>query len=367
MSMKWLTGNSSKSGRRVRQVLAVSICGALIFASGCSLLPKEDTEEVLPTITPPKVSQKPEYEVKRGTIESKVVASGKMMSQQEESLFFTMDGKRIKNVLVKNGDKVTKGQVLAVLDVEDMQKDLRKKKLAFRKDEIAMKETLRQRDQMEPVEFEEASIVFEESRQAIADLENDIAKGMMVAPFNGTIVMLNAEKGTVAKAYDTLMIVADTARLAVAVSVTKDDLKQIAVGMDVNVSINTVGKTIKGKVKLLPYSTDSNNGNGGNGGNGGMGGGQKPEKLEDYMIVQLDSMPKGVNRGTPLSVEIITQRRDNVVLIPQSALRSIGSRSYVQVVDESGKREVDVEVGQQSATEVEIVKGLEPGQKVVGR
>jgi len=28
---------------------------------------------------------------------------------------------------------------------------------------------------------------------------------------------------------------------------------------------------------------------------------------------------------------------------------------------------VDVEVGQQTATQVEIIKGLEPGQKVVGK
>lgn len=330
------------------------------MTAGCSLLPKEDAEEVLPTITPPKISQKPEYEVTKGTIETKVTASGRLMSQQEETMFFTADGKRIKNVLVKNGDKVTQGQVLVVLDMEDMQKDLRKKKLAFRKDEINMKETLRQKDQMDPVEFEQASIVFEESRQAITDLENEIAKGTLVAPFSGTIVSLNAEKGALVKAYDPIAIVADTSRLAVAASVTKDDLKQIAVGMEVNVDINTVGKTLKGKVKQLPQAKDDS-------GNGGSGGGQKPEKLEDFLLVQLDNLPKGLTRGTPLSIAVITLRRDNVVIIPQSALRSIGSRTYVQVVDENGKREVDVEVGQQSTTDVEIVKGLTPGQKVVGR
>jgi len=360
MSMKWLTGNSSKSGRRLRQILLVSLCGAMMVTAGCSLLPKEDAEEVLPTITPPKISQKPEYEVTKGTIETKVTASGRLMSQQEETMFFTADGKRIKNVLVKNGDKVTQGQVLVVLDMEDMQKDLRKKKLAFRKDEINMKETLRQKDQMDPVEFEQASIVFEESRQAITDLENEIAKGTLVAPFSGTIVSLNAEKGSLVKAYDPIAIIADTSRLAVAASVTKDDLKQVAVGMEVNVDINTVGKTLKGKVKQLPQAKEDS-------GNGGSGGGQKPEKLEDFLLVQLDNMPKGLTRGTPLSIAVITLRRDNVVTIPQSALRSIGSRTYVQVVDENGKREVDVEVGQQSTTDVEIVKGLTPGQKVVGR
>ncbi|MDU2242948.1 MAG: efflux transporter periplasmic adaptor subunit, partial [Paenibacillus sp.] len=42
--------------------------------------------------------------------------------------------------------------------------------------------------------------------------------------------------------------------------------------------------------------------------------------------------------------------------------------TYVQVVEEDGtKREADVEVGMQTSTDVEIVKGLTPGQKVVGR
>jgi len=57
-----------------------------------------------------------------------------------------------------------------------------------------------------------------------------------------------------------------------------------------------------------------------------------------------------------------------VVVIPPSALRTLSGRYYVQVVEADGtKREVDVEVGQQTATQVEIIKGLEPGQKVVGK
>ncbi|MNJ71971.1 macrolide transporter subunit MacA [compost metagenome] len=66
-------------------------------------------------------------------------------------------------------------------------------------------------------------------------------------------------------------------------------------------------------------------------------------------------------------MSIITKRTENAVVIPPSTLRSIGARTYVQVVDENGKREVDVEVGQQTPTQVEILQGLEPGQKVVGR
>ncbi|UUZ95949.1 hypothetical protein LJK87_17180 [Paenibacillus sp. P25] len=84
--------------------------------------------------------------------------------------------------------------------------------------------------------------------------------------------------------------------------------------------------------------------------------------------MQLDQFPEGLTRGTQLSVSIVTQRKENAVTIPLAALRSYAGRNYVQIVDDQGnKREVDVEIGQQTATDVEIVKGLTPGQKVVGR
>ena len=79
-------------------------------------------------------------------------------------------------------------------------------------------------------------------------------------------------------------------------------------------------------------------------------------------------MPKERHSRYAIIINIITQRKENAIVIPPSTLRSIGSRTYVQVVDSNGsKREVDVEVGQQTSTEIEILKGLTPGQKVVGR
>ncbi|MNY74706.1 multidrug efflux system subunit MdtA [compost metagenome] len=65
---------------------------------------------------------------------------------------------------------------------------------------------------------------------------------------------------------------------------------------------------------------------------------------------------------------MIVQKKEKAVVIPAAALRTITGRNYVQVVDDKGaKREVDVEIGMQTSTDIEIVKGLTPGQKVVGR
>jgi macrolide-specific efflux system membrane fusion protein len=177
------------------------------------------------------------------------------------------------------------------------------------------------------------------------------------------------KKGDSAKAYDTVATVADLSQLAVAASITPDDLKKVAVGMEAQVDINGAGMQ-KGKVKQLP-NPKKDDGSGGNAGGGFFpGSGQQPQKdtIDNYLLVELDKFPEGLNRGTPLSVSIITSRKENAVTIPVAALRSYSGRNYVQVVDDKGnKKEVDVEIGQQTPTDVEIVKGLTPGQKVVGR
>lgn len=362
MSTKWWTGNLS------RKAAAVSLAVLLMAAGGCALLPKEQQEEQLPEITPPTISKKPEYEVTTATLETKVQAVGKLISLKEETLYYTLDGKRLKNLYITPGQKVQAGQVIAELDVEDLTKNLRSQKLQFRKDETAMKETLAKRDTMDPVEFEEAKIAFEEKRQAIADLEVEIAKATLTAPFAGTIVQLNVQKGDLIKAYDPVCIVADTAQLVPAAKFTQDDLAQVAAGMPVVVEINNAGQ-FTGKVKQLPVTTADDNNGGGNGGNGGGNGngGSNVERPQDFLLVQLDKTVKNASRGTPLSISIITKRKENAVVIPLSALRTLGSRNYVQVAEGETKREVDVEIGQQTATQVEILNGLTPGMKVVGR
>ncbi|MFC4778431.1 efflux RND transporter periplasmic adaptor subunit [Paenibacillus sp. GCM10023252] len=356
MFTRWWTESS------YRKSAVLMVAAAMVFTSGCSLLPKEGEEEVLPAIAPPQISKKPEYEVTTATLETKVQVIGKLISMQEETLYFTLDGKNLKELHVKPGDTVKAGDPIGSLDVDAMTKDLRMKKLAFKKEEIAMKEALRTRDEMDPVEFEEKAIAFEEKRQELSDLEEELGKATLTAPFSGTIVSLPVQKGDLIKAYAPVAIVANTSLLTPAAKLTKEELGKIAAGMPVTVSIGS-GGPLKGKIRQLPMVTPAPTDNGGQ----PPGGPEKPERPEDFLLVDVAGLPKGLNRGTPLSIDIIVNRKENVVVIPPSTLRSIGSRTYVQVIDKDGKREVDVEVGQQTSTQIEILKGLTPGQKVVGR
>ncbi|WP_010272234.1 efflux RND transporter periplasmic adaptor subunit [Paenibacillus senegalensis] len=358
MFSKWWMAGSSSRKFGWTSILASLLC-VMLLAAGCSLLPQEDEEEELPIINPPKLSAKPEYEVKTGVLEKTVRGTGKMMSAKEEELYFTVDGKRIKEIYVSSGDSVEAGQLIAELDVSELESQLRQKRLQLRSEEIALIEILRDTTDKTSDEIEQAKINYELSREEISELEQTISKSKLTAPFSGTIAGLYMKKGDASKEYETVAVLADMSSLAVAVSLSADDLKKVAIGMEARVDINGAGQH-KGTLLQLPNpsSPDGNTGTGG----------QQQDSLDNYVLIQLEAMPENVHRGTQLGATFIIERRENVTLIPLSTLRTITGRSYVQVVDPDGtKREVDVEVGQQTPTEVEIVKGLTPGQKVVGR
>jgi macrolide-specific efflux system membrane fusion protein len=370
MYSKWWMGNLFNSKRAARPVFILCLAVALTAASGCSLLPKEEEEEVLPAITPPKLSKKPEYVVKTETLETKVRGSGRMMATKEEDLYFTDEAnRRIKAMNVKVGDTIAEGQVVAELDVTEQESKLKQQRLQTRKDELTMIESLRKADEMSAEALEQAKIDFELRREELNKLESTIANAQLKAPFAGTVVTIYMKKGDSAQAYDAVATIADLSQLTVVATLNNEDLKKVSVGMEAVVDINGAGQH-KGKVTQLPVPKEENSNPGGypNGMPGGNGQPKPIDTIDNYLVVQLDALPQGLNRGTPLSVSVITQRKEKAVTIPLSTLRSYAGRNYVQVVDEQGnKREVDVEIGQQTATDVEIIKGLTPGQKVVGR
>lgn len=359
MFTRWLTANSPMHSwtRRIGTIgLSVIMAASIV---GCGLLPAEDKEEQLPTIAPPKLSQKPVYDVTTDTLITKVRGIGALRSEQQEQLFFVDEGKRVKSVHVKAGDHVVEGQVLAALDVADMERDLRQRKLRFRSNELAMIQTLRTADEMEPEAFEQAKIDFELARTELVDLEEKIAGARILAPFTGTIVSVNIAKGEAVGAYKPIITIADLNELVVTATISKEDLKNVAPGMDAVVTINAIGD-FNGKVSQLPAPATTNQNEDPYA--------PKKETLDQFLQVDIGPLPKDVSLGTPLSVIVITNKKENATVIPSAALRTYAGRNYVQVVDQDGtKREVDVEVGQQTSTLVEIIKGLSPGQKVVGK
>jgi multidrug efflux pump subunit AcrA (membrane-fusion protein) len=66
-------------------------------------------------------------------------------------------------------------------------------------------------------------------------------------------------------------------------------------------------------------------------------------------------------------VNVVLERKDDVLWLPPQAIRTFEGRKFVVVQEEGeAQRRVDVKVGIESEDRVEIEEGLTEGQVVIG-
>jgi macrolide-specific efflux system membrane fusion protein len=183
-------------------------------------------------------------------------------------------------------------------------------------------------------------------------LDEQLANSQVKAPFDGLITQTNGREGDQINAYTPVVIMANPTSILVAVELNPQDLGKIQMGMPATVAVDQFkGQKFETTVIGLPN----------------QGSGPMPESLKRTVKVEFKP-PTPVDLGALANVVITTQKKDDVVTIPNQALRRFGGRKYVQVVVENGrKREVDVETGIQTDTEVEIIKGIKEGARVVSQ
>ncbi|MEO6157942.1 MAG: HlyD family efflux transporter periplasmic adaptor subunit, partial [Ilumatobacteraceae bacterium] len=86
------------------------------------------------------------------------------------------------------------------------------------------------------------------------------------------------------------------------------------------------------------------------------------------VTMTLDSVPAGVKPGMTSSAAVVAEHRDNVVMLPTSAVPTRGTSATLTVRDAKGKEtQVAVTIGLRGDTTVEISSGLKAGDVVVSK
>ena len=80
-----------------------------------------------------------------------------------------------------------------------------------------------------------------------------------------------------------------------------------------------------------------------------------------------DNPDEALRPGMFMTVELILDRRENAVLVPEEALVPEALRQYVFLVKDGRIERREVVVGQRTAGEVEITKGLQAGESLIVR
>lgn len=377
-SMKWWMANCKKYKTLM---LVLSLLLITTLASGCSIFPKEQAEEEIPIIEPPKISKKPEMTVQRGTIEIKAKGQGKVFSNTEQQLYFVgsdeapssgtgpgqTESFRIKEIYVQPGQQVAAGEVLAELETKDLDLEIENSanRLKIEEEKLIVELRKEPTTEEERLAQEQMKADFKKLQIEHQKLVRKMQNSQIIAPFDGIVEAVFYSNGSQVNAYQPVILLIDPTDLVVGVRMSQKDMEAIQIDQEASVEINGVNQPLTGRIVKIPNPNQNNQG-GGNWQGGGNFGNFYDEKSE-YVLIKVDQMPPEVKRGLAASASVVLQRKENVIKIPLSFLHTFSGRNYVVVTDEQGKREVDVELGIQSATEVEIVSGLQEGQRIIGR
>lgn len=336
-------------GRRI--VIYPILSLALIFPlAACSLLPKEEPVLAPPLVEPAKI----EYDVaqvKKGKIVKRVKGLATVTPTENQPLSFTQSGERLKKIHVNKGIEVKKNQLIAELDSGSLAFELELAEIELKKAQLRLKQVKAQGADSLSIDLAELDI--DSLQVQIEKLRSKIEKTKILSPINGIVTFVAEKKaGDVINAYEPIVQVADTAKLQlVYTATTADELSDTKNGM--KTEILTEGKVIKGKVVQTPMEVPREKLE------------ENPDLYQRSIFIDVEKLPKEIQVGTSVDFEIITSQKDHVLIIPKSALRNLAGRHYVQILDGQSKRETDIEKGIVSATEVEVISGLEEGDTVI--
>ena len=187
----------------------------------------------------------------------------------------------------------------------------------------------------------------------LAQLELESAKSALTqtkltAPFTSTVTEIGVREGELVGGYMPLASVADLTALEIAAEIDEIDVAHVAVGQSVEARLDAFpGEKFAGKLtRLFPAAA--------------------PQRGSTVYgaIVDFDAMNFKVRPGMGASLKIQTVEKKGVLLVPNRALKSVGTRKAVRLVAPGDPRDVIVETGVTDGNETEIVSGLNEGDLV---
>jgi len=178
----------------------------------------------------------------------------------------------------------------------------------------------------------------------------------IVAPIDGVVSNLSIKKGEIASPAFPLMNIFNTENYIVEVYVLTADIRSINTGMKVALVLDGKGEDIiyEGTVKrIAPTATQRLSALG------------LEEQRVKVSVDLTDSSDIKLFPGFSLDVEFTTDKRDNVLVVPRTALFPYNHGEAVWVVRDGRARVQPVETGFNNNRDVVILEGLDEGDLVI--
>lgn len=323
----------------------------------------------------PKIFNKkaatPQYQtaaVEKGTLVISVTASGQVPATNSKAVTTAATGV-VKKTYVQNGQKVNSGQAMLEIDLDMNSRANYLQALSSYQSASAnlysLQNTLFTTNQKlindavarglssaDPTYIEENALWLA-AEAAYKNQQNSISAARMAmwaaspivyAPITGTVSGMSVQEGTVVTSQNIASLIT-SATPVISVNLTEVDAPKVKLDDKATVTFDSItGKTYTGRV----ISVDKV--------------GIVSSNVTSYpAVIKLDTASDEILPNMSAQVSIITQTKDNVLLVPAGAVQN----QTVSIMKNGKVTTADVETGLTSGTQVEIVSGLTEGETVV--
>lgn len=288
-------------------------------------------------------------EVRQAVVRESAVTTGEFSARDQVVLTADAQG-LVRAIEFQEGNRVEQGQLLLRLD--DRQEEARLAAAAARRDRIAR--DLERARQLAENEFAAEARVDElEAQLAEAEAEIEVATTTLEdrtieAPFAGWIGLRQVSPGSLVTPGTPIAELWSIDPIDLAFSVPANLLSRLRQGQGVIARGGALpGGEAEGEVRVIENAVD-------------------PATRTVRLQAAFENPDGALRPGAFVNVELVLERREEALLVPEQALIREGNEAYLFTVGEDDRAlRRTVATGEHQGGMVEITDGLEPGARIV--
>lgn len=188
----------------------------------------------------------------------------------------------------------------------------------------------------------------------LTNLEADLERTRIDAPATGTVLAVYRESEQFVAAGEPILEVGNLEQLRILAEFLSDDAMRMQEGMPAEIHVQDVGgKPRTGRVtRIHPRAFKKISSLG-------------VEQQRVLVEIGFDARGSGLGDGYRVPVGVILEAREDVVVVPESALIRDSEKMYVLRIEHGRARQVEVRTGLRDGRRREVLAGLRPGDHVV--
>jgi HlyD family secretion protein len=193
------------------------------------------------------------------------------------------------------------------------------------------------------LQVQQAQLSLDQARHQLEGTE-------LLAPHGGTITQVGIQEGELTGGQPAFVLT-DLSRYHIEVDVDEIDIGRVAVGQQVTINLDALpGESLAGKIEQIASTAQMDSG------------------IVSYRVsIGLLSSDRLLRPGMTANVDIVTESRENVLLVPNRfvSIDRLTGRTSVDKLVGNEIRPIEIQVGLRDETYSEVLAGLQEGDTIV--